>query len=303
MWLFWNGIATLLFGVVNVSRDKCMDTANSQKILPTQLIWFLLFAQVVLGGIILMWNHVWKGVPLPPLSLFPWFVLSGWLYALALLSYFFALTKSGVTVTAPLFTLTIPFTALLGWIFLEEVLGLRDGIGCGLLWAGCLLICWKGRKGFHAAVLGLMVLNSLLFAVYLCFLRWFGTAHQLPSDVIFSWTRVGFIPLPFFLLAWESMRRSVKSITKFPTSRRSYLLANEFLNGFGILAAIAAVVMGPSITVVKATFLSLLQVTFFGFAFLYSRIDPSYAEGRIDHIRRKLFGMALILVGVWLTST
>jgi drug/metabolite transporter (DMT)-like permease len=233
-------------------------------------------------------------------------VANGFLYLLASLPYFYALSKDEASVVVPVFQLVPFFILLFAFLFLGETISLHGLLGGAVVVLGAVLISLElshKKAKFKQSVFWLMVLSSALFALNFVLFK------NLNIDSTFwitnFWEYVGFVLFAVFALVFIGpYRRQFFSVLK---QNRKTVLA---LNGVNEVIAVAA----------KASFnfVSLLApvalVSFVGglqplFVFLIGTaltlFLPKISKENIDarHLIQKIGAILVILVGVWMLSS
>ncbi|KKP76799.1 MAG: hypothetical protein UR73_C0024G0006, partial [candidate division WS6 bacterium GW2011_GWF1_35_23] len=96
-------------------------------------------------------------------------VLTGSLYLLASLPYFYALEKDDASLTVPLFQMIPVFSFALGYLFLKETLNITQVIGGLIILISSIFISLNiseiKKMKMKWDVFGLMVLSSVLFSL------------------------------------------------------------------------------------------------------------------------------------------
>ena len=136
-------------------------------------------------------------------------VANGVLYIVGLLPYLYALQRDETSIIVPLFQTTAIFSYLLGLIFLDEQLSIRQLAAVLLLVGGAVIISLERKwqlVQFKADVFWLMLLAALLNA-----LNWFVFKYVAIQDDFWAtsfWEYAGFLLTALFILMAELMLRS-----------------------------------------------------------------------------------------------
>ncbi|MFO0704825.1 MAG: EamA family transporter [Candidatus Andersenbacteria bacterium] len=233
-------------------------------------------------------------------------VANGFLYLLASLPYFYALSKDEASVVVPVFQLVPFFILLFAFIFLGETISLNGLLGGAVVVLGAVLISLElshKKAKFKQSVFWLMVLSSSLFALNFVLFK------NLNIDSTFwitnFWEYVGFVLFAAFaLVCIPPYRRQFFSVFK---QNKKTVLA---LNGINEIIAVAAKasfnfasLLAP---VALVSFVGGLQPLFvFLIGIALTLFFPKISKENIDarHLIQKIVAILVILVGVWMLSS
>lgn len=134
---------------------------------------------------------------------------NGIFYVLAILPYFYALTKDETSVAAALFQMIPIYSYILAYFVLGETLRISQLLGGLVIIAGAILITldlteYKKIK-FKKEVFGLMALSCLLFAINFLFFKFFAIEYNF--WVTSFWEYIGFAVFASLLLVFVTPYR------------------------------------------------------------------------------------------------
>lgn len=231
--------------------------------------------------------------------------LSGAMYMGAMLFYLRAMQSDEASVVAPLFPFATVFTLLLGYLFLHEVLSLKQLGGIALIFAAAVVISAHGRaflRQFKLRLLLLMMAATFILALSTVLFKFFAvqtsfwrtTFWMFAGEAIFG---VGILCVPSLLREFLALfRRS-------PGAVIGVNAANELINLGGGLSVRFASLLAPVALVSALSSTTTLFV--FGFGLLLTEFFPRL--GREDLSSRNLLQKAvsalLVTGGVLLANT
>jgi len=289
-WVLLTLIATLLWSGTNI-----LDKYILSRLIKNPLLPLIFVSWVGLAAALLIFLFT-ENIFLPPTSLIVVF-FAGISYTIAIFLYFKAVTIEDISKIVALWYITPLFTAILGAVFLNEILTLPKYFGILLLVAGAFMIELKDFRFTFGRGFKLMMLSSLFLAF-----NYVGVKYALgKSDfwTVFAWARVGaFVAvLPFIHTQWKKM---LKTIRKLPKKTIVLLSLNETVGIIGTGFITAAASLGPA-TLVTA-FSSVQPLFVFIFIIALSLFSPKILKEIITKktLVIKSVAIASIVVGAML---
>jgi bacterial/archaeal transporter family protein len=137
-WFFWALLSALFAGLTAVFAKVGVTSINSN--LATAIRTSIIL--VITWGIALASSRIEELVHVPKRS-WVFLVLSAAATGLSWLCYFRALQLGEVSQVAPIDKLSVVIAIVISVLFLGERLGLREGIGAGLIVTGTVFLAWK----------------------------------------------------------------------------------------------------------------------------------------------------------------
>lgn len=232
-------------------------------------------------------------------------VANGVLYIVGLLPYLYALQRDETSIIVPLFQTTAIFSYLLGLIFLDEQLSIRQLAAVLLLVGGAVIISLERKwqlVQFKADVFWLMLLAALLNA-----LNWFVFKYVAIQDDFWAtsfWEYAGFLLTALFiLLAVPPYRRDFVVAMRHGGRQMIGLSALNELIGIGAKTATnIASLLAPLALVSSINGLQPLFTFIYGIVLTYYL--PRYGSERLSRgiVMQKTTALVLIIVGTTLLS-
>ncbi|HNP88293.1 MAG: EamA family transporter [Chloroflexi bacterium SZAS-1] len=232
-------------------------------------------------------------------------VANGVLYIVGLLPYLYALQRDETSIIVPLFQTTAIFSYLLGLIFLDEQLSIRQLAAVLLLVGGAVIISLERKwqlVQFKADVFWLMLLAALLNA-----LNWFVFKYVAIQDDFWAtsfWEYAGFLLTALFiLLAVPPYRRDFVVAMRHGGRQMIGLSALNELIGIGAKTATnIASLLAPLALVSSINGLQPLFTFIYGIVLTYYL--PRYGSERLSRgiVMQKTTALVLIIAGTTLLS-
>lgn len=247
-------------------------------------------------GILFTNKLSWLG--LTPISII---ILAGAIQIIAVFGFYKALSKEEVSRIIPLFQLTPILVAILSFIFLKEVLSVKQSIGFILILLGGFLISIKRAEGLFRLreAFWWMVLSSLIYAIQAVILKSIFINYSFLS-VIF-WLGIGqFIPT-FLLISFSrnSRNRVIKGFSHLPTLGWIILtLGLIFIAGAELSGFYAYKTGSVSLISVLRGFQSIFVLIFaLSLSFWFPKILKEELAGGV--LLTKVIAICLMLVGLY----
>jgi len=232
-------------------------------------------------------------------------VANGVLYIVGLLPYLYALQRDETSIIVPLFQTTAIFSYLLGLIFLDEQLSIRQLAAVLLLVGGAVIISLERKwqlVQFKADVFWLMLLAALLNAF-----NWFVFKYVAIQDDFWAtsfWEYAGFLLTALFiLLAVPPYRRDFVVAMRHGGRQMIGLSALNELIGIGAKTATnIASLLAPLALVSSINGLQPLFTFIYGIVLTYYL--PRYGSERLSRgiVMQKTTALVLIIAGTTLLS-
>lgn len=222
-------------------------------------------------------------------------------YTLGTLLYFNAMQHDEPSRVVPLFSLTIPFLALLSAIFLGEILTVTKYIGILLVAAGSFIITSRAHVSgaFKSRAFGLMAMGAFSFSIAYVLMRKLLFTYSFWDVFAFQRLGTGLISIPLFVAFYPKIKEVLGSIKK------RYLalsFSSELLNeGGAFLFVIASSVW--LVTLVE-TAVSVQYLFIFLWGFIISRVKPLLFKEEINRgiVLQKIVSVMLMIIGIYLIS-
>lgn len=232
--------------------------------------------------------------------------LNGFFYVLAVLPYFYALTKDETSVSAALFQMIPIFSYVLAYFVLGETLKPNQMVGGLVIIAGAILITLDltdhKRIKFKKEIFGLMALSCLLFSINFLFFKYF--AIQSSFWITSFWEYIGFAVFASLLLVFVKPYRK-----EFINVLKENKLAVLALNGLNeILNIIAKVSFNIASLLTPITLIWIVDGLQPFFIFLYGVIltvfFPKISQENISKkiLSQKIIAMLIMFMGIYLIN-
>lgn len=252
-----------------------------------------------------------------PFFLIPWFlrggsvavvgaaVLSGALFFLSLLLYFFAVDRDEISRVVPTIGSIAPlFIFFFGFFLLGEGLSSRALAAFFLLLCGGILVEFRAVSHLFSAnalrTFSLEIGAALVFAAASVLLKY--SFNESDDISAFLWSRIGFagaaVPLIFsFAVRQQFFSRVLHSHLR---GNNVWFIGSRILGGISPLILTAAVALG-SVVLVNAV-QGVQYVFLFVLALLFSRRWPRIFQEHVarDTILQKIIAIIFIMVGLFL---
>ncbi len=224
-------------------------------------------------------------------------IISGSLYAFAVLSYLFALSEGEASAVTPVFQLIPVFAFILGFIFLGETLSMQQIFGGLIVILGAIFISLDLKKfEFKKKSFLFMAFASLLFAVYQILFKAGGGDG---FAIAIFWQAIGTTLAGLFFLFLPSFRKEFISVFRQKSfAMFGWSIIVEIFTMGGNLLVSRAILLAP------ATALVLLVEAFqpicvFFLGIIITLLLPFFAKEDLSRkiIFQKLFAIVIILVG------
>ena len=256
MWLVFSLIGYALLATAAIIDKFLLSSVKIQPILYT------FYSTIFVLPLLLLVPFGVKFLQTP----FDWMValLSGLAFSFALWAMFLGFEKSEISHVGPLVGAATPlFVLLFSWLFLSELLTIRQLIAAGLLIGGSLLVSFEKSKRHAGWHLGMLwgVVAGMLYAISHVSAKYIYTNYDFFSG--FVWTRVttgllGLIllshPVVYCSLFKNTILDKVKNKFSSVTSKKSSIILvviNKVLSSVGVVAVQYAVAIG-SVSLVNA---------------------------------------------------
>ncbi len=232
--------------------------------------------------------------------------LNGFFYVLAVLPYFYALTKDDASVSAALFQIIPVFSYILAYFVLGETLSITQIIGGLIIIAGAVLITLdltdQKKIKFKGEIFALMTLSCLLFAINFLFFKFF--AIQYSFWVTSFWEYTGFAIFASLLLMFVKPYRQ-----EFVNVLKTNSLAVITINGISELINIVAKVsfnIASLLTPITLTWLvdGLQPFFIFIYGVLLTLFLPSISMENITKkvLTQKIVAIIVMVGGIYLIN-
>lgn len=220
---------------------------------------------------------------------------SGLLYMTGMYFYLLALQQDEASVVAPFFQAAPLFAYVLGLVFLDEQLTVKQLMGGGLIVAGGALISVRlhGKHRFRGRLLALMLAAALALAVSSVIFK--AVAEDSSFWTTAFWSYVGEASFGLGVLAVPRLRLEFLDLfRRHPGAVLGINAANELINLGGNLGARYALMLAPLSLVQAISGTTTLFV--FGFGVLLSLLLPRF--GREDLSAKNLWqkGVCALLI-------
>jgi len=233
-------------------------------------------------------------------------VLTGSLYLLASLPYFYALEKDDASLTVPLFQMIPVFSFALGYLFLKETLNITQVIGGLIILISSIFISLNiseiKKMKMKWDVFGLMVLSSVLFSLNFLFFKYF--TIETNFWVTSFWEYVGFALFGLFLLVFiKPFREGFLKVIK--TNRLKVLGLNGTNEIINIVAKISFNYASTLTPVTLVWIINGLQPLFvFLFGIILTVLLPKISKEDITRrtLIQRMVAIAVITIGVYLIN-
>lgn len=193
-WILFTILAALIFALVDLFDKSIVDHELKEPVLAAISNGFGMF--ILFGAIALFFGSV-----LLPFNIILIAVITGAIYNLALLLYFFAMVKEEVSRFAPVASTMPVFVLLLAFIFLGERFAAWQYVGVFLIVAGAILI--SVRNSHHKLQLShaffIVIIAAFFFAIRNVLIRYI-TADISIWPILF-WIGAGGLITTLLLLA------------------------------------------------------------------------------------------------------
>mgnify|MGYP001616493736 CR=1 FL=1 len=230
-------------------------------------------------------------------------ILAGFINALFILFYLFAINEDDASVVMPFF-LTIPiFGYLQSWILIGETLTLRQIVASLIILFGSLILSFKITSSgyrFRGRMMFFVLISSFFFALYETLFKFAAVEVNFWTAVF--WEHLGLFLVGFFLFVFiERYRREFLGMIKEnSTAIFSLNLTSEITTIVGNIATAGALVLAPVALVQTVSSLQPLFVFIFGA--LITLYLPKIGQEDLSRatIIQKVLALAIILVGTYL---
>lgn len=232
--------------------------------------------------------------------------INGFFYVLAVLPYFYALTKDETSVSAALFQMIPIFSYILAYFVLGETLRTSQLLGGLVIITGAILITLDltdhKKIKFKKEIFGLMALSCLLFAINFLFFKFF--AIQYNFWVTSFWEYIGFAVFASLLLVFVTPYRK-----QFVEVLKKNSLAVICINGINeVLNIVAKVSFNLASLLTPITLIWIVDGLQPFFIFLYgvllTVLFPHISKEDISKkiLTQKIVAILVMFVGVYLIN-
>jgi len=224
--------------------------------------------------------------------------VSGMLYMGGMLFYLRAIQQEEASVVAPLFQANTLFTFLLGWLFLGEALGWRQGAGMALVVAGALSLSIDAQfrlSAFKRTLVVLMLAATFAVALSGVLFKFFAVEDRFWATAFWTFAGQGVFGLALLAVPGYG-RQFVRLFRKSPGAVMGINAANELINlGAGLSVRWASILAPVAlVTAVSSTFFVFL------FGILLTLFFPRLGREDLSpgNLVRKGIGAVLVMAGV-----
>jgi drug/metabolite transporter (DMT)-like permease len=300
MWLLYAFSGPLCWAV-STHIDKFLVDRYFRDSDTTVLMLFTAFVGVLFLPVIAWFD---SAVLKPGAGAIAVMTVSGILYMGAMLFYLRAIQREEASIVAGLFQATTLFTFLLGWLFLHERLGWREGGGCALIVAGALILTQGGKlsfKKFKLTLVLLMLAATFVVALSSVLFKFFAVRDDFWTTNFWNFT--GEALFGFAILLVPRYRRQFTMLfRKHPGPVIGVNGANELINLGGGLGVRYAMLSAPVAVVSAIAATTTLFV--FAFGILLTLFLPRLGREDLSarNLIQKALGALLITLGVMLVE-
>lgn len=289
-------LAALVYSLTNYVDKFLVNGVNKiGSSIKTLLVFSTLIAGIVFSPIWLIINGFNIIINIQSLVL----ILSSAIISIvALYFYFKSLEISDTSIVVVMFQLIPVFSYIMGVIFFNEILSIRQIVGSIIILCSTILISidFKTKSKKRLKVLPLMTISSFLYALYYIL---FELAIKNSSyNVCAFYFQISLLVIGVFLLSLNSFRTAFISAIK--SNGKKYLsvnIINEFLNLAGMLLENYANVLIP---IAIVTVVSRVQVIFvFVIGLIGTILFPKFFNENIskDTVIKKILCITLSIIG------
>ncbi len=223
-------------------------------------------------------------------------LLPGIFWFLQSWAYYKAVKVEEISIISPLLTLTTVFTILFAWIFLSEVLYLKQYVGIMIILIGAIIISLKktSTANIRAYPIIMIVIHSILAAIGMILVKYLLT--YMNYWTVFSYSRLGnvLMLIPVFLVYYKDFK---STLTKDTVKKISILSSGEIFGVIGLLCITFAISLGPvaivkSIESIKPIFVILI-------AYIINILWPHFLMERPSKkiLAQKIIAAIIIVIG------
>jgi len=278
-WIIFSGISIIASSVSALFQKLAMKHEDSDPIVSAIHFQLLL---TIFGFLFAFLT----GFKFPPVSLLPYFLMSGALYACGTVAFFRSIKLIEASEMTVLTGSGVLFTILISFIFIHERLTFLQLIGAALILSAVILINYN-RKKFHInAGAGLAILGSVLY----------GTAVVIDTYIVKYYDAISFVALasftPGLFIALWFIKKIPKTITSIKYINRN-LLIYSFLYTIAGIAFYLALQNGALVS--QAGTISRASI-------ILTVILAAFFLGERKHVWKKIVAAILTTIGVLLVS-
>lgn len=296
MWLFLSLLNPLLFAITHFTDKYLIDKKVNDPWLITVLGSIVAFST----ALVVILFHGFSVIS--PLQMF-FLILSGFALTYYLIPYYAALSLDDTSNVTPLFQFYAPFTLVLSYIFLHEVLTKRELFAFLLLFLGGLLLAseiasasklFRLKKSFW-----LMMLSSLIASFSAIFFKLISVNVDFWTTLIYVNIGIGIAALS--LLYKRSLRKSfIKEVKRIHFDVWVLLAIGEALNLAAELVLLLAFSLAPVSLVSAVGSIQPLYVLIFAviLTLLFPRIIKEDLGKRA--LLQKGVSIVMLIIGVYL---
>lgn len=236
-------------------------------------------------------------------------LMAGAIYMCALIAYFRALEWGDASQVVPLFQLSPIISAILGFIFFEEILSIDQILGALVIIIGSIGLSVEfsqieSRILFRKSIFLLMFLSSFLLALQGLLFKYVAL-----NDVYWEtsfWMYVGYFVYTLILVSFGSkIRRDfVKDLSRSTSGIVGLNITNEIIAVVGNLLFNSALLLAPMglVYFVSEGFQPFFVLVL---GILITKFFPKLGQENIsaDHLTQKVLAITLMAVGVYLIAS
>jgi uncharacterized membrane protein len=303
MWLFFSIIPAFLWACVNhIDKYLLSKIVKGNGGIP---VLFLISCFISLPVLVLLGLFFNTQLLIDSYSAV-FLIINGILFSMSILPYFIALDKDETSIVAPLFQLTPVITYGLGFIFLNESLGMYQLTGAVLITIASILLVYERSEGkgkLKLSLLLLMALSCLLLAINAVLYKFISIDISFSSSIF--WQHLGSLLCGILVFIVNKNYRK-KLLLFFKENKPVILLfngANETLTVVGNTSLFYASLLAPVASVLWVAE-GFQPVFVFLIGWFLSAFFPQIAEEDTSKatLLKKSFCLALMIVGTIILS-
>lgn len=290
-WFYLSLISPALWAIVVLVDDNMTKRIYENPFVGTIISGF--FALLPLATLFFV------PITIPSMSVLTVALLAGFLMMVASWFYFKSLTIELPSVVSVLWSIAPAFIPFLAYFFLQERLTYYQLLGFITILVGSIAISALDIKKFKVSqAFYLMLFAALLTAVNATMQKYVYAMVDFWSGFIFLSIGMGAGSL-FFSIAFAQGRKFIREFNRKYMKYVWLFVVTELLNIAAVLASNLAISRGPVSLVKVIEGLQPMYILLFGIV-LYPLFPKYFREGGYGKKTRKLFFMALMIVGLYL---
>jgi uncharacterized membrane protein len=294
-WLFFALLSPMAYGAANI-----LDNYLASKLFKN--IWTLTAYSLLFNCLFVFFVFFIEVPSIPPLALFPFFLLIGLIETFYLYPYYKALKADDTSIVAALFTLGKILVPALAFLLVGEALQWQHYLGFLIIILGSAALSLNGDGGKLRlnAAFGYMLICSLLLSVETVVYKY--VFEQVSWSTGFFWTTIMILPVVGCLFLIPKIRKDIIADRKVFKKHAHIFVSQEFLSFIGGATFTYAIVLAPATFVEGIAALKPMIILIY--ALVLGRFFPKVFR---EHVRRKdLFKKFLLftlsVVGVILVT-